>query len=58
MRAGTLNQLIRLAEDIRKKLMLSSSAIRARYSLPPRSRTKQWTCNRLGLAQGSILNKR
>ena len=32
--------------------MLSSSAIIARYSLPPRSRTKQWTCNRLGLLKG------
>ena len=39
-------------EEKRKKLMLCSSAITARYSLP--QRTKQWTCKRQ--AQGSILN--
>ena len=39
-----------VGEEKGKKLMLSSSAITARYSLP--QRTKRWTCKRQ--AQGSI----
>ena len=39
-----------VGEEKGKKLMLSSSAIAARYSLP--QRTKRWTCKRQ--AQGSI----
>ena len=31
MRAGTLNQVVRVAEDIRRKTYASSSAITARF---------------------------